>query len=52
MCDPAKYSVSLDELVDAVRVPVDEQVEEQVAERPEQDEPDGHLPGNVRPYGV
>lgn len=52
MMDPAKYSVTLDELVDGVRVPLDEQVEEQDAERPEQDESSGHLPGNVRPYGA
>ena len=51
MSDP-KYTVSLDELVDGVRVPLDEQVEEHDVERPEHDESAGHLPGNVRPYGA
>lgn len=53
MSGPTKYTVSLDELVDEVRVPLDEQVEEQDAtEPPEHDESSGHLPGNVRPYAV
>jgi hypothetical protein len=52
MSDPTKYTVPLDDLVDSVRVPLDEQVEEQDAERPEHDESAGHLPGNVRPYGA
>lgn len=54
MSQPKKYAVTLDELVDGVRVPLDEQVEEQDAtEAPEHDESAGHLPGkNVRPYGA
>jgi hypothetical protein len=53
MSGPTKYSVSMDGLVNAVRVPLDEQVEEQDApEQPAHDESSGHLPGNVRPYAV
>lgn len=53
MSGSTRYTVSLDELVDEVRVPLDEQVEEQDAiEAPEHDESSGHLPGNVRPYAV
>ena len=53
MSSPKKYSVPLAHLVDSVRVPLDEQVEEQdTAEAPEHDESAGHLPGNVRPYGA
>ena len=53
MSGPEKYMVALDELVDEVRVPLDEQVEEQDAtEPPEHDDSSGHLPGNVRPYAV
>jgi hypothetical protein len=53
MSGPTKYTVSLSELVDEVRVPLDEQVEEQdAAEPPEHDPSAGHLPGNVRPYGA
>ena len=53
MTGPEKYTVSLDELVDEVRVPLDEQVEEQDATgSAEHDESSGHLPGNVRPYAV
>jgi hypothetical protein len=50
MSNPAKYTVTLDQLVDGVRVPLDEQVAEQDAERPEYDESPGL--GNVRPYGA
>jgi len=47
------YSMSLDELVATAKVPFDQQVEERdTRERPEHDEAAGHLPGNVRPYGV
>jgi hypothetical protein len=50
---PSKYSISLDELVDTAKVPLDQQVEEKDSrERPEDDEAAGHLPGNVRPYGA
>ncbi len=53
MSGPTKNTVSLDELVNEVRVPFDEQVEEQDdTEPPEHDESSGHLPGNVRPYAV
>ena len=53
MSQPSKYAVTLDELVVGVRVPLDEQVEEQDAtEAPEHDESAGHLPGNVRPCGA
>ena len=53
MSRPEKYTVSLDELVDEVRVPLDEQVEEQDAtEAPEHEESAGHLPGDVRPFGA
>lgn len=53
MSEATKYAVTLNELVEGVRVPLDEQVEEQdAAERPEHDESAGHLPGNVRPYGA
>lgn len=48
----SKYSVPLDDLVDGVRVPLDEHVEEHDAERPEHDASAGHLPGGVRPYGA
>ena len=52
MSSPKKYSVPLAHL-DRVRVPLDEQVEEQdTADAPEHDESAGHLPGNVRPYGA
>jgi hypothetical protein len=48
-----KYSISLEELVDSARVPSEQQIEEQdVWDRPEDDEAAGHLPGNVRPYGA
>jgi hypothetical protein len=53
MSSPEQYTVPLDELVEGVRVPLDEQVEEQDATAWQ--EPDGsvgHLPGNVRPYGA
>ena len=53
MSKSTKYTVTLDDLVGSVRVPLDEQVEEQDAtEPPAPDELAGHLPGNVRPYGV
>jgi hypothetical protein len=50
---PGKYSISLEELVDTAKVPLDQQVEVQdIGDRPEHDEAAGHLPGNVRPYGA
>jgi hypothetical protein len=53
MAAPDKYSMNLDELVAAAKVPLGQQVEERDArERPEHDEAAGHLPGNVRPYGA
>lgn len=53
MSSPKKYSVPLADLVDSVRVPLNEQVEEQdTAEAPKHDESTGHLPGDVRPYGA
>lgn len=52
MSDPLEYRVSLTDLVDGVRVALDEQVQEQDSERTEHDDSAGHLPGNVRPYGA
>lgn len=51
--NPSRFQVPLAHLVDSVRVPLDEQVEEHdSAEAPQHDESAGHLPGNVRPYGA
>lgn len=48
-----KYEMSIDELVAAAHVPLDQQVEElDAATAPEHDESAGHLPGNLRPYGT
>lgn len=44
--------MTLEALVDGVHVPLEEQVEEQDAQRPEHDGSAGHLPGTVRPYGA
>lgn len=53
MSDPKKHSVPLAHLIDSVRVPLDEQLEEQdTAEAPEHDQSAGHLPGDVRPHGA
>jgi len=54
MTEPSKYAMTLDELIASARVLPDEQVEseEDVSERIRHDEAAGHLPGNVRPYGV
>lgn len=53
MSSRTKYTVPLGDLVDSVRVPQDEQVEEQdTTAFAEHDESGGHLPGNVRPYGA
>lgn len=52
MNNPTDYTLPLDELVDSVRVPLDEQVEEQDTTGAEHDESAGHLPGHVRPYGA
>ncbi len=53
MTEQTQYGVTLDDLVASVRVPVDEQVEEQdEGRRQEEDDSVGHLPGNLRPYAL
>jgi hypothetical protein len=53
MSCPTNYTVPLDKLVDSVRVPLDELVEERpTTSSPEHDESAGYLQGNVRPYGA
>jgi hypothetical protein len=54
MTEASRYAMSLEEMFASARVLPDEQVEaeEDASNRIQHDESAGHLPGNVRSYGV